>query len=208
MHWWFNKWIMRNQVISTLVWYVMSHWHAEVLIRIWDISVVLRFYLCSCGKSCLLLSWCVGDRCDMAGSDEDCGRSRGPSVEEWGLSGTGQVLGGWTMVRSGDAVCGLHRVHKDEECGFLAWAWKPRSTISQFGPQNSQLWFCDLGLKITMTVSWFGPQNHAGFSLSVAPQNRRREVGTGHASRSSGFLRCEASLVVFLSRWIKGSSFF
>jgi hypothetical protein len=32
------------------------------------------------------------------------------------------------------------------------------------------------------------------FSLSVAPQNRRREVGAGHASRSSGLLHVEASL--------------
>jgi hypothetical protein len=45
-----------------------------------------------------------------------------------------------------------------------------------------------------MTVSWFGPQKHVGFSLSVVPQNRRREVGTGHASRCSGFLGVEASL--------------
>jgi hypothetical protein len=45
-----------------------------------------------------------------------------------------------------------------------------------------------------MTVSWFGPQNQAGFGLSVAPQNRRREVGAGHASRPSGLLRVEASL--------------
>jgi hypothetical protein len=48
--------------------------------------------------------------------------------------------------------------------------------------------------KITATVSWFGPQNQVGFSLSVAPQNRRREVGVGHASRSSGLLRMKASL--------------
>jgi hypothetical protein len=33
-----------------------------------------------------------------------------------------------------------------------------------------------------------------GFGLSVAPQNRRREVGVGHASRSSGLLGVEASL--------------
>jgi hypothetical protein len=32
------------------------------------------------------------------------------------------------------------------------------------------------------------------FSLSVAPQNQRREVSAGHASRSSGFLRVDASL--------------
>jgi hypothetical protein len=30
--------------------------------------------------------------------------------------------------------------------------------------------------------------------LSVAPQNRQREVSVGHASRSSGLLRMEASL--------------
>jgi hypothetical protein len=30
--------------------------------------------------------------------------------------------------------------------------------------------------------------------LSVAPQNRRREVGVGHASRSSGLLHVEVSL--------------
>jgi hypothetical protein len=64
----------------------------------------------------------------------------------------------------------------------------------RFGPQNQQLWFGDLGLKITATVSWFGPQNQAGFDLSVAPQNRRREVSARHASRSSSLLGVEASL--------------
>jgi hypothetical protein len=32
---------------------------------------------------------------------------------------TGQVLSGRTIRRSGDAVCGLHRAHGDEESGFL-----------------------------------------------------------------------------------------
>jgi hypothetical protein len=32
-----------------------------------------------------------------------------------------------------------------------------------------------------------------GFGLSVARQNRRREVGVGHASRYIGLLRMEAS---------------
>jgi hypothetical protein len=45
-----------------------------------------------------------------------------------------------------------------------------------------------------VTVSWFGRQNQAGFGLSVAPQNRWREVGAGHASRSSGLLHVKASL--------------
>jgi hypothetical protein len=65
--------------------------------------------------------------------------------------------------------------------------------ISHFWPQNRQLWFGDLGLKITMMVSWFGPQNQMGFGLSVVPQNRQREVCVGHASRSGGLLRLEAS---------------
>jgi hypothetical protein len=51
-----------------------------------------------------------------------------------------------------------------------------------------------LGLKTIRTVSWFGPQNQAGFSLLVAPQNRRREVDVGHASRSSSLLRVKACL--------------
>jgi hypothetical protein len=38
------------------------------------------------------------------------------------------------------------------------------------------------------------PQNQADFSLSVASQNRRREVGAGHVSRSSDLLRVEANL--------------
>jgi hypothetical protein len=43
-------------------------------------------------------------------------------------------------------------------------------------------------------VSWFGPQNQVGFSLLVAPQNRRREVDVGYASRSGGLLHMETSL--------------
>jgi hypothetical protein len=43
-------------------------------------------------------------------------------------------------------------------------------------------------------VSWFWPQNQADFGLSVAPQNRQREVGVGHMSRFSSLLGMEASL--------------
>jgi hypothetical protein len=55
----------------------------------------------------------------MAGSDEDLGRSRRPGVEDRGWSSTGRVLGGRTIERSGDAVCGLYRAQEDEERGFL-----------------------------------------------------------------------------------------
>jgi hypothetical protein len=44
--------------------------------------------------------------------------------------------------------------------------------VSQFVPQNRQLWFGNLCLKITVTVSWFGPQNQVSDDLLVAPQNR------------------------------------
>jgi hypothetical protein len=41
-------------------------------------------------------------------------------------------------------------------------------------------------------VSWFESQNQADFSLSVAPQNRWRKDGMGHASRSDGLLHLKA----------------
>jgi hypothetical protein len=75
----------------------------------------------------------------------------------------------------------------------LIWPQNRWLRVSRFGPQNRQLRFGDLGFKITVMVSWFRPQNHVGFDLSVAPQNRQREDGAGHASRSSGLLRLEAS---------------
>jgi hypothetical protein len=76
-------------------------------------------YLCSCGESCLLISWCVGDRCDRAVSDEGRGKSRRPGVEDQGRSSTGRVLSGRAIERSGDAVCSLYRAHGDKEHGFL-----------------------------------------------------------------------------------------
>jgi hypothetical protein len=82
---------------------------------------------------------------------------------------------------------------KTDGNGFSGLASKPVAWVSQFGPQNWQFQFGDLGLKITMTVSWFGPQNQAGFGLSVAPQNRRTEDGVRHTSRSSGLLHLEVS---------------
>jgi hypothetical protein len=80
---------------------------------------------------------------------------------------------------------------------FGGLASKPAVTVSRFGSQNRRLRFSDLGLKITATVSWFGAQNQAGFGLSVAPQNQRREIGVGYTSSSSGLLHVEASWVRF-----------
>jgi hypothetical protein len=77
----------------------------------------------------------------MADNDGDLGRSRRPGAEDRGWSSTGRVLGGRTIGRSGDAVCGLHRAHRDEErwflgcdlkprlSGFLVWASKPTTVV-------------------------------------------------------------------------------
>jgi hypothetical protein len=79
--------------------------------------------------------------------------------------------------------------------GFLGLGLKNKVVQSFLvWPSKSAALIGDLSLKITMTISWFEPQNQVGFGLSVAPQNRRSEVGAGHASRSSRLLRMEASL--------------
>jgi hypothetical protein len=43
----------------------------------------------------------------------------GDLVYSTGDGRTGRILGGWTIVRSGDIVCDMHRAHGDEECVFL-----------------------------------------------------------------------------------------
>jgi hypothetical protein len=55
----------------------------------------------------------------MVGSNEDCGRSRRPGIEDRGWSSTCRVLGGRTIGRSGDIVYGLHRAQGDDERGFF-----------------------------------------------------------------------------------------
>jgi hypothetical protein len=97
----------------------------------------------------------------MADNDEDWGRSRRLGAEDWEWSSTGRVLGGQTIERSGDAVCGLHRTQGDEERGFLSSASKPRSTVSPglasklvatvlvVWLQNHSINFPSLGLKIS-----------------------------------------------------------
>jgi hypothetical protein len=75
--------------------------------------------ICSCEESCLLVSWCVGDRCDIAGNNEDLDRNRRPDAEDRGWSSIGRVLGGRTIGRSGDA-CVVCTVHKEtRSTGFL-----------------------------------------------------------------------------------------
>jgi hypothetical protein len=65
-----------------------------------------------CGELCLLVSWCVGDRCDMAGSDEDHSGSRRPGLQV-GLLVAGRSRGQVVMCM----ICTMHM--DDEECVFL-----------------------------------------------------------------------------------------
>jgi hypothetical protein len=65
----------------------------------------------------LLVLWCAGGRCGMAGNDEDRGRSRRPDAEDRSWSHRSDTRDR-TIGRSGDAVCGLHRTRGDEERGF------------------------------------------------------------------------------------------
>jgi hypothetical protein len=70
------------------------------------VSFCFYFTFVSFRESCLLVSWCAGDRCGMTCSDEDRSRSRIPSAEDRGWShrsGTRWPGGrevGWRGVRS------------------------------------------------------------------------------------------------------------
>jgi hypothetical protein len=68
----------------------------------------------------------------MVGSDGDSGRSRRPGAEDRRWLSTGRVLGGRTINRSDDAMCGLHCARGDEERRFLVLASKPRSMVCQW----------------------------------------------------------------------------
>jgi hypothetical protein len=126
----------------------------------------------------------------MAGSDEDRGKSRRLGVEDRGWSSTGQVLGGQTIERSGDAMCGLECAQGDEEHGFLGSASKPRSPVSPglaskpvatvllVWPQNHSLGFPGLGLKIGSCSLVIWPTNHSdGFLVWASKPSGRWFVG-------------------------------
>jgi hypothetical protein len=98
---WFVPWFI----------YVMSNWLDLVWIWIRCISVeltpnkVIRFR-----EMHLLVSWCVGGECDMAGSDEDRGRSGRFGAEDQGWSDTSRIPGGQTIRTS----CMIRIVHVEE----------------------------------------------------------------------------------------------
>jgi hypothetical protein len=110
------------------------------------------------------------------------------------------------VAQVGYSVAGQSR-GRVAPCAVCTWHVETRSACFLVEPQNQggggfpglglktgSLGLVIWGLKITATISWFGPQNQVGFGLSVAPQNRQREVSAGHTSRSTSLLGVEASL--------------
>jgi hypothetical protein len=83
----------------------------------------------------------------MADSDKDQGKNRRLGVENWGWSSVGRILGGRTIRRSGDVVCGLHHAEGGEERGFLSLASKQGRWFLPVWPQNHSLGFPDLDIK-------------------------------------------------------------
>jgi hypothetical protein len=105
-------------------------------------GIVLFFFIFSSfGETCLLVSWCAGDMCDMVCSDEDRGMSRRPGAEDrgWSHRSVTRVPGdrevGWRRVRSAPdtwrleaRVSWLSLKTKVVE-GFPVWATKPTALV-------------------------------------------------------------------------------
>jgi hypothetical protein len=124
----------------------------------------------------------------MAGSNEDRGRSRRLGAKDRGWSSTGRVLGGWTIEKSGDALCDLHRSQGDEERWFVGLASIPRSMVSpgltsklasnplarvfRFGPQTHLLGFSDLGLKTDRCGLVIWPTKSPWRFLGLCPKTK------------------------------------
>jgi hypothetical protein len=113
----------------------MSHWPAMVWIWIQEISVVLLLFLFvwTITFACLMVCrWQLRYGGQRWGSRQEYD----PGAEDRGWSSTGQVLGGQTIERLGDVVCGLYRAQGGKEGGLIGWTSKPRLTVWWFGAQN------------------------------------------------------------------------
>jgi hypothetical protein len=193
----------------------MSNWLDLVWIWIRCISVELTpNWVIQFGETQLLVSWCVGGKCDMTGSDKYRGRRRRLGVDDRGWSNTSRILGGRTIGRLGDAVCDHHTCGGDEKHGFSSLAsksvvlvcqWfdlKTNVTVYWFGSQNQRWRFGDLGIKITDTVSWFRLQNQVGGGWCLKADEQMNTVW-GHMSTSSGLLHREARQARASEFWLK-----
>jgi hypothetical protein len=80
--------------------------------------LIFTFIFVSFVESCLLVSWCAETGTAWRAAMMIV-VGVGDLVQRTGDDRTGRVLGGRTIRRSGDVLCGLHRAHGDKERGFL-----------------------------------------------------------------------------------------
>jgi hypothetical protein len=99
---------------------------------------------------------------------------------------------GWSRGRiTSCVICTVHK--KTRSASFFDLTSKPRSLGFSVWTSKLTAPICWFRHQIIATISWFEPQNQAGYSLLVAPQNRREEDGARYTSRSNGLLRLKAS---------------
>jgi hypothetical protein len=175
---------------------VTSHWLGEVWIQIQNVSIIVPLFFVSlenrvclsCGVQVTCAVWRVVMRI-VAGV--------GDLVQKIGDGRTGHVLGGRAIERLSGAVCGLHRACGDEECGFLSWASKPRSTICEwFGLKTGGSGLLVWASKPTALVLWFGSQNHrGGFLVWTSKISRLWFVGCATKPTEGG--RCETHVEIW-----------
>jgi hypothetical protein len=116
-------------------------------------------------------------------------------VQRTGDGRTGQVLGGRPIDRLGGTVCGLDHARGDEECEFLGWASKPRSTVYQwFGLKITGTFFSNLTSKLVAMVSSVWPQNRWQWFLGSASKPRWWRVFR------FGPQNCDYGLVIWASK--------
>jgi hypothetical protein len=132
---------LRNQVVNTLVWYVMSHWHADVWIWIQGISVVLPLFL-FCVENRVSLSRGVHVACATWREAMRIVAGVGDLVQRT-VDGQAQVrysVAGWSIGRVTPwAICTMHM--------------EMRSAVFLVLPQNQGRQFPNLGLKTSSSGS-------------------------------------------------------
>jgi hypothetical protein len=92
------------------------------------------FILVSCGESCLLVSWCAGDKCGMTDSDKDLDSSRRSSAKD-------------------HVPCAVYTVHMKTRARVSWLSLKTKVDSFLIWASKLQLWFGDLSLKFTATIS-------------------------------------------------------
>jgi hypothetical protein len=140
---------------------------------------------------CLIVSWCVGSKWDIAGNDEYRGRSRRLGAKDRGWSGTS--LGHSVARRSGGRLtpCVIRIVHveKMRSVGFPVWASKLVATTWWFGPQNHRDGF----------LVWVSKPRGGGLSICASkPMSRWRWCEDTHRHLVACFIH-----IVHVVSWRK-----